>query len=108
METGGRFVNWGGRPVPDMISGMNEVFRWDGRDIRELMAQIEAGATPVCFRCGRELIVALDDESLAKHKVHPGVYCPASFEKPELRNLHLWTMVELRRTDSKFWDQFKK
>lgn len=82
------------------MDGMANTFRYDGSDIRQLMERIEQGDKAVCHRCGAELIVALDEESIAKYKTHPGVYCPKR---------HIWDLVELRSPDhNKFWDQFKK
>jgi hypothetical protein len=61
---------------------------------REMRARIEVlvveGVTLLCPRCHAELIVALDLESIQKHKVHPGIYCSQS---PR----HFFEMHELKR-----------
>ena len=64
-------------------------------DIQEIR---DRGDLITCPKCGEELIIALDTESMVKHGVHRGIVCSKN------RN-HFRMMVEVQR-DPSFWDQF--
>jgi hypothetical protein len=68
-----------------------EPFVYDGskQALQKLPELVRQGVKIVCPKCGSELIVALDAEGAARHKVHPGVYCSKNpkhfFEMHEIR-----------------------
>jgi hypothetical protein len=60
----------------------------ESREMRSRLYEKD-GQKFLCPKCRAELIIALDVEAIAKHKVHPGVYCSRFpnhfFEMHELR-----------------------
>ena len=82
---------------------MVEKFKYQGggsRAMGDLMDRVASGDTPICFKCGAELIVAINLDQITKHKVHPGIYCP---------NHHIRQMIEIAWPDREaFWKQFEK
>lgn len=66
----------------------------------ELIDAAQRGEQVVCPKCGAKLLVALDDETAAKHKVHRGIYCPHDIK-------HVSVYVEARG-EAGFWEQFQK
>lgn len=56
----------------------------------KLHEYVQDGVELRCPRCDAPLLIALDEASVKKHQVHPGVYCSKHpehfFEMHELRN----------------------
>ena len=64
---------------------------YDGSHQRreELFSAAEKGVKFLCPKCGEVLIIVLDAEAVAKHQMHPGIYCSK-------RPRHFFEMVEFR------------
>ena len=68
--------------------------------LNEVLDAVARGDRVLCPECDSELVVALDDETIAKLQVHGGVYC-SNDQK------HVSILVDTPR-DAGFWEQFKK
>ena len=68
--------------------------------LNDVLDAIEQGDRVLCPECGSELVVALDDETLKRLRVHRGVYCSNDVN-------HVSILIETKAA-SGFWEQFKK
>ena len=65
-----------------------------------LLDHLERGETVHCPRCGSALVAAIDSETVARLKVHPGIYCSNEL-------CHAAIYIETKRPAG-YWDKFKK
>lgn len=65
-----------------------------------LLDHLQRGDVVYCPQCGSELIAAIDNETAAKLRVHPGIYCLQDSD-------HVRVYVDSHPAPE-FWDQFKK
>ena len=70
----------------------------DRMTVRQLLEHVTRGEEVRCPRCSAVLLVALDDEAIARLKVHRGVYCPKDIK-------HVAVYVEVSPSPA-FWNQF--
>lgn len=67
--------------------------------INEVIGAVGRGDTIICPKCGSELLIALDPDSMSRWGVHRGIYCAANKE-------HLSILIEAK-TSPGFWEQFR-
>lgn len=66
--------------------------------IEEIVAFHHRGVAILCPKCHLPLTFAMEEETAAKHRIHPGIYCLVD---PD----HFTCVMHFQRSDN-FWGQF--